>query len=308
MSPLDFDGPTFLLFFVGCMAGSLAFAVVYVLVQRTTRGTLSDEELDAIDGAEIAWLRGGPRLAIAAALAALCRRGLVCIAGPKVAAADSEGAADDRGIGGYRTSTQPHPTSPLEGAALTAIARLRGRATLEDLERERGCREAIAAIDRRASERGLAIDRKRRFRRNAIVIAPIAVTMLIGLAKLVVGGARDRPITLLVFLLLGSFLLVVKLASLVGVRTERGDVAIAELRDRKEALRCTAASAPQQLSPLEVALAAGLYGVEVLGGELESLASVLAPAASRTGCGGGDGGSSDGGSGGGGCGGCGSST
>jgi uncharacterized protein (TIGR04222 family) len=140
---------------------------------------------------------------------------------------------------------------------------------------------------------------------------------LFGTIKIAVGLSRDKPVAFLVVACVATVVTAIILACVPVHRTRRGDLVLAELKQRHAALQTTAGSAPGTLHGHDLALAIGLFGMGVLAaGPLAALHRGLTPPASLSGggdvgggcgggCGGGGGGGCGGGGGGGGCGGCG---
>jgi len=143
----------------------------------------------------------------------------------------------------------------------------------------------------------------------------MAMVLVLGIAKVIVGISRNRPVIFLVFLCIATMILVAVFGKLPAVRTRSGDRLMASLRRRNSALQATARSAPQNLADTDLALAIALFGPAVLAsGALRDLRQALWPvntsweggsSCGGASCGGGGGGCSGGGCGGGGCGGCG---
>ena len=137
--------------------------------------------------------------------------------------------------------------------------------------------------------------------------ANVTGVLLFGLAKVGVGLYRDRPVGLLVALVIGTFVLGALLEARKPLRTSAGDAALNKLRHSHR----RAARAPL---PSELALAVALTGGAVLAGTAYAGYGRTIPSGSTgsSGDGGGDSGGSSGdsgggdsGRGGGGCGGCG---
>jgi uncharacterized protein (TIGR04222 family) len=144
---------------------------------------------------------------------------------------------------------------------------------------------------------------------------PTLAVIALGVAKVIVGLQRNRPV---VFLLIGLALLIVMGLLVVRIgrgRTIAGWRTLRALRAEREPLRVAAASRAERLSTGDLAWAVSLYGVGVLQGTVwaDAVSATKPPRPSVTdggnsssGCGTGSGGSCGGGCGGGGCGGCGS--
>ncbi len=135
------------------------------------------------------------------------------------------------------------------------------------------------------------------FRRTGAVV--LAVPLVLGMMKVVVGSQRHRPVDLLVLLMIGTVVIGATLLLQQPLRTEAGSAALDQTRRRN----ARAARAP--LTD-ELPLAFALTGAAVLlGTPLDAFGRKLQGTGTMAvvGCGGGGGGSGCGG--GGGCGGCG---
>jgi uncharacterized protein (TIGR04222 family) len=124
-------------------------------------------------------------------------------------------------------------------------------------------------------------------------VLPLALVLLLGLAKIAVGLSRDKPIGILAFLCAVTGAIVLITAFKRPQRTRAGDALLRELNERYARI----ARAPRDS---ELALAVALVGTAALAGS-----AFDAYHQARQGSGSGDGGSSGDGDGGSGCGGCG---
>jgi uncharacterized protein (TIGR04222 family) len=140
----------------------------------------------------------------------------------------------------------------------------------------------------------------------------LGIVWLAGLAKLLIGINRDKPV---LFLLLGlvALLFVISMMLRIPLRTRRGDERLRELKDEHRRLQyLDISSGYGAFAPVasgDLMLAAGLFGLAALHHpDVNMLEKSLKPVSSdyaSGGCGGGGGGCGGGGCGGGGCGGCG---
>lgn len=308
MSPFDLTGFDFLRVYLG----GVAFALVATLILRAfIRGGFSepsDEVLEQVGPYDAAYLRDGPRGAILAGIAALVQQGRVQLdASGGVTLTDAGPPRELVAEGVYRGVITAHET-PLERAIVAAIA-----AGADDCGQViEACAEDTRELELRAAALGLAHTRLGLLVRSWGARLPVLLLIAFGAIKILVGLSRDRPVGFLV----GLVLLTLNLLFIRERRrrTRRGDRALALLEDRNAALESTARTAPEQLSPADVALAAGLFGGGALwGAPFSGLAVAGAgPAQSKSAwsassCGGSScsTGSSCGSSCGGGCGGCG---
>ena len=137
-------------------------------------------------------------------------------------------------------------------------------------------------------------------RLRLIAAAPLLLALCFGLAKLIIGVERGKPVAFLAILVLVTvFLAIVRFGS-INSATGEGQGLLKRERERSDRMR----RAPMRD---EMGTSVALFGTAVLAGSEISAFHTLR---SRSSDGGGDGGSSagggDGGCGGGGCGGCGS--
>ncbi|PJJ59522.1 TIGR04222 domain-containing membrane protein [Hymenobacter chitinivorans] len=181
---------------------------------------------------------------------------------------------------------------PPEGTTLDAVRRRASQPTIE----------AVQALDAGLEAQGWLLPEAERARLNKPVILALVLLGLFGLAKVVVGLARERPVGFLVATLLGLVVVAVYCYHQRAWATGRGARVLRE---------ATAVVGEEQhsesVSAEYVALSVALFGVQSLNGlGLNHLAILLVPPSQGGDSSGGDSGSSDGGSGcGGGCGGCG---
>jgi uncharacterized protein (TIGR04222 family) len=168
---------------------------------------------------------------------------------------------------------------------------------LEALERE------LEHVEDSLIQKGLLVERAEMKKLRTLTLLPVAGVLVLGLAKLAVGVGRDRPINILIVLIiLGAMLGGMLWQTERFRRSKRGDAALKLLRERHEALPDAVglSEAVGTLSPGHLVLAVGLFGTAALAGpQYKDLQGYLQ---SPSGGGGGDGGGDGGG---GGCGGCG---
>lgn len=273
MNPFELPGPEFLQFYLVLI---LVVAVAALAVRTLLRLPGGDPELKALDldPFEIAYLDGGERKAITAGLASLVHR--------QILHADSQTHQLDR---------QNNP--PKDGHALewglflavegpTSIAAARARV-----------RNELASLALRLQSLGLVLtESQARVVGFGSALLWFALA-LFGVVKIQIGVERHKPVGLLV--LLCVLTAVVGLLFLVKrpLRSRRGDVALARLRDTNAALQSQALSNPKNLSGTDLALAVGLFGMGVLtAGRLAHLQTALKSAAWSSGWSSGTGGSS----------------
>lgn len=308
LNPYDFNGPTFLMFYV--IAAVVIFQIAFVakmLILRKTEGgtpaisTRAQEIADQLTPYEAALLAGGRERAVLTACAALSQHGITEI--------DRTDRCLKRKEGGW--SHDPGAMQPMEEAILAYT-----RNGVLSMERAKNVLSPqLDDIERKLERSGLIPDCNQL---AAARLIPFGITMVSAIAfavpKLMVGVGRDKPVTLLVFEMLlwmaVSFLFLLVRAETTGL----GDTVLQILKTRSSALKLTIQSNPTALSIFDTALAYGVFGALITFGDpFIDAQRALRPqptySSSSSGCGGGSscgGGSCGGGGCGGGCGGCGS--
>lgn len=297
MNPFDLRGPDFLILF-GVLS---ALTVVLAAVLRwSLRGPDGDGPIEVSDLSpyHIAYLAGGARLPIHAAVAALVKEDAIHVSKSKHTLS--------------RKDQVPEQAHPLERAVHAHVA-CSGEMTLSELGRIDS--KSLTRLHQELEEQGLLVaPAEAGLARVLPTLLVLAVTLL-GMIKVAVGVARDRPV---LFLVLGCVATaVVAFAGFARpvLRSRRGDRLLARLRAEHAPLASTAHARAEALAASDVTLAVGLFGIGILAtGPYADLraarkASDTAGWSSHcgSGCGGGGGGGGcgGGGCGGGGCGGCG---
>jgi uncharacterized protein (TIGR04222 family) len=298
----DLSGPEFLgAWILGWAVVILAVYIMRAIVTRS-RSRASAEELAAkLHPTEIGYMIGGIDRAVEAAIAGLHHRGQIEL-DPETNELRATGKAGDtvlrpdgvfRGVivGGYLSRVEAHVLERLP-------------ATARDLCRNTESLEVV--LRRKLEEQGLLVED--RSRAGHVLRSPAYLWTLVGVIKLFIGIARDKPVFFLVLLLFGAgfALWMIKAPRLTSLGTELQ----ALLEQRYAALETTARTAPQQLDASDMTLAYGVFGYLVAPAALmlampSYQGAVLASTTSASSCGGGSScGSSCGGGCGGGCGGC----
>lgn len=296
MNPFDLKGPDFLGLYIGLFVASLIAAVVLIYFLRTP----SDEprfDLDRLKPYHVAYLAGGARGALAAAVAKLIEQG-VLKAGLSSGTLTQEGSL----------SSDSDPVEEFACERLDNVKDMKQSVWNNESpfsEIRRGL-ESLELIPSRSEQLGIAVKAS----------IPFFLLSAFGLIKILVGLSRGKPVLILVVLAAATLIIAV-LACMIRVpRTRRGDKALALLRSENAALQATAKTNAGDLAPNDLILAAALFGVA--GVALPSLGDYQrALAAQQVGSTGGSGGCSGscgsscgggggcgGGCGGGGCGGC----
>jgi uncharacterized protein (TIGR04222 family) len=286
-------GPTFLVLYglLAIMIGaSWWLARQQVLASRgfpVPPGELSRRPQD------LAYLNGGPQLAVFSALSAMRLHGWVSVSSGAVRAVGTVGP----GATDLERAIHAVTTKPVHRLALPA---------------ERPVGTALEAIAQRLVRTGLLVpdEARLRLRRIGFWMAGAAV---LGVARLVAGLQGGRPVGFLALELAAVTVATIVILRTVPRRTEHGDRVLAELRSLQYDLDPANRPNWTVYGPAAAALGVGLFGVSALwasdpamAAELEAQRAAAMGGASGYSGGGGDGGSGDGGGsscGGGGCGG-----
>ena len=299
-NPLDFTGPTFLVFFALATIMAIAASLLLRWVLRASEAP-SDAKLSDMDPLQLALLQDQGRIRFAqAGMAALVSSGR---------AAFGEETSTILGIKVGNTPTfrvEPHPVIE-DSECLRRLQRhlsALGTAKLADAVKEAyaGARQEEEEL----KQRGLLTDAWYGSPKLWLTAAPLLAVLMLGLAKISVGIARDRPVA---FLVIGCA--VVAIIMFVGFfrkprRTTAGDKILAAARLEYQALRRATEQGAASVEPASLALAVGLFGTTFLAGSpLDQLHSHWPRNVDGGGASGGCGGGCGGGGCGGGCGGCG---
>lgn len=285
LDPLDWPGPAFLALYLCLAIGGLVLAFALCDRLRDAGDGAASDDLDLL---EAAWLAGGPGRATATVVAGLIEAGEARLAPRGPFAVDSTITVESG------SGPLPDFLAPFRGLAQGAVSHGALR---------RAVRAQLAPLRAGLERRGLVPDAARRARMLRTVPLVLGPVVLFGIAKALVGAARDRPVGILVLLILATIVLGGLVIARLPDRTERGDAALARCRARFR----RAAEAPRAE---EVLFAFALGGAAALvGTHLDAYGRLLRTdggGGGDGGCGGGHGGGDGGGDGGGGgCGGCG---
>ncbi|GAB6845413.1 uncharacterized protein (TIGR04222 family) [Methylorubrum rhodinum] len=276
LNPIDWPGPEFLALYLCLALGGLVLAFLLCDRLRDAGDGAADDDLDLL---EVAWLAGGKGRAAETVVAGLIEAGEARLA-PRRMFFDGSEITVEPGTGPL-----PDFLAPFRGLVHGSVS----YGTLQ-----RAVRERLPPLRAGLERRGLVPDSARRARILRTVPMVLGPVILFGIAKALVGAARDRPVGFLLFLILATIVLGGLVIAGVPDRTERGDAALARCRARFR----RAAEAPRAE---EVLFAFAVGGAAALAGtHLDAYGRML-----RAHGGGGDAGGGGDGSGGGGCGGCG---
>ena len=271
MSLFDLRGPDFLLFMVIAGGASVVLSVVLKRLVRVPGGALTSAELDALDPYAIAYLLGGAQRVVRAALVALGRRGLVEMNDDELVRCGDAPPYEIAAVGVYRgIPREPDKLHPVEQAVFDQLDEPRSSVAFIAEAVEAPCQQLEDELVARGLFSSVAAHRLHRW----LVRLPILVVIALGMIKVGVGVARDRPVFLLVLLLVALGYVTAKM-TLKSRSTRRADATIASLTEQNAALKDTAATAPEQVTNGETALAYALFGSIAVGGSLAAMSQFL---------------------------------
>lgn len=254
-------GPGFLGFW---LAGWLVVAVAVVVIRHLlagARGTEPPEDVGRrLPPTTLAYLVGGARRAIEAAVAGLHHRGLVEFQGTVVHRTDAERARLEVQRGVYRGWADAAET--LCAVEREVLAQL--PASVAELEHT----TATAELEHALEQERLLVDRGAG-RRLLLWLVP-GGWLALGAMKLLVGMSRGHGVTFLFILLIVAATVTRRLVRLPRL-TWVGQRVVAAMRDANHGLELTAQTAPAQLSGTDMTLAYALYGHAAIGIALAAL-------------------------------------
>ncbi|TCK20484.1 TIGR04222 domain-containing membrane protein [Pseudonocardia endophytica] len=290
------SGSTFLVIYI-------VLAVVVLGVAISIRRSLRSGRPVSADGLQsrpedVAYLNGGPDLAVYAALSSMHVEGSIATSGPSA-------------VGIVHSVGTARQASPLQNAIHGAAARPTPRRTLPVEPRVAA---ALAEIRDRLERAGLYLteEQRRSYRRPAFLMLAV---LAFGIVRAIAGVSNGRPVGFLSFLLFVVAGATLILFARVPLRTAAGDTALAAQRQRHTALSPSMRPDWGAVGAGGAALSVGVFGVGALLAAQPAFAEELEAQKSAAmggggggffsgdgGGGGGDGGGG-GGCGGGGCGG-----
>jgi uncharacterized protein (TIGR04222 family) len=236
-------GPAFLVGYLVLVAGAV---LVTMRVRVAIRRGAADPDLENLDPRQVAFLAGGRRLAVYAALAALHRSGAV----------------------GPRPGRGPRATGPLPAGAAgldravhaaagdgTRVARLSGDPSVQrslddlrlDLERGRLLVSRTRAVGYRAA---------------ALILLPV---IAFGGVRVAAGARANRPAGILILLVVASACwLIASLLASPPWRTKAGDTAVLRSRARYGHLAPAHHPSYRTYDPAKAAMGVALFGASAL--------------------------------------------
>jgi uncharacterized protein (TIGR04222 family) len=297
LNPLDMSGKQFLLFYAILFGVALVLGIVLRMWSTATQEP-SEKDLD-VDADELAYLNGGQKQMTQAVIAGMIHQGTIELRNEKK---------------GWLSSDDPrlYAVKPLPTDA-DKLARLVHKEADQKSGLEIKSLPAVVAplaerVKQSLEDRGLLSSAKRVW----IAGVPMAIVLLLGIAKLGVGLWRDKPVGFLIFgcIVAGvATWLLIKPSRLSG----KGRSVLSSWKSRHAHLQ-TAPTTGDGVSATDMALAVGMFGLAATAiPPFHDLRKALGSGNTGSSCGtscgsGGSCGSScggGGGCGGGGCGGCG---
>jgi uncharacterized protein (TIGR04222 family) len=300
LNVFDYRGEEFLQFYItGFGLAHLASLLLMHNARADRQERLSDATLT--DPYEIAFLGGGGRRMVDAALAALFTRGLLKLDTPKNGRATlgASHLGDDTGM---------NPVEHQVWRALPTGSRTEVRHVRKALI------PVAQAMQESLAERGYVFHPSKLTRLSWFAALPMLFMLIIGAYKVWVGISREKPVILLIVCLFISVLVLCLRMSLMRKRTAAGQALWNRLNRRKHISPLVERDGTHVLDPTLAAMAVALGGSAALATpSFQPLHSAIhhQTPGSGGGCGSGGCGSSSGGGGcgggcgGGGCGGCG---
>ncbi|HUL67873.1 MAG TPA: TIGR04222 domain-containing membrane protein [Burkholderiaceae bacterium] len=289
LNPLDLSGPAFLAFYVFALIAAHFVGEALTLLCRSKHADSANLP-ENLQPAEAAFLAGGTERAVDTALVRLLHDDLIAV---------------KPGGGGFETKAAKADTlqlSDLQRDVYREIARNNG--SVDALHRLKSAFLARTEVRLSSDRLLLARDGAEATCLRGAKASPFAAVIALGIAKILVGIARHRPVTfLVVFVLVSLVILGIKLFKL-PLRSARGEAALRNLKRRNAALETTVRRRSRELDDATLLFAIALFGPQVLASS--ELAWMHQGFINRqSGSSDSGGGSCGGGCGGGGCGGCG---
>ena len=313
MNPFDFDGPTFLTFYIVLSV----LAVLGALICRSALRTPDDPNIniDSLANNEsIAALQGKWQSVLHVALSKLLREKAIEFDKRKKVVGNT--VVPLTGIYFLTANREPNESDTyLEQAILQKT--VGDGMQVEEIGRDTAIQFQAERVIEIGESKGLLETKSSYLSAQLSAAFLTGATILMGISKLVIGISRDKPVGLLI---LGLLALIITTFFILKrpKRTKTGDRLLQELQLQHYSLKKQAIKKGKNLSPEEIGLAVGLFGISTCAAaELKRLQTeVKSASAGSGGCGadftigGWDGGDTGGASGcggggcGGGCGGC----
>lgn len=245
ISPLDLTGREFLTLYAICFFPAVVFGIVVRVATRHPKVEFGTE-LPKLGGYETAYLGHGASGVCYATIAALVRRGSLTF--------DAKRRQLNVGI-------VPPPGDPISAQVIKSVDADRSlRGIAADLQ------PAVEAIRDELTKLGLLVPEALRRRVRLTAVLPIAMLLLLGLAKIGVGMAREKPVS---FLVIGSIAATIATLCVGGIpfeRSERGSRALEAMRHAERANEHAAFATESNVGHSGLVAAFGLFGLSALHG------------------------------------------
>lgn len=234
-------GPTFLALF----AGAAGVLVIAAFVHRAILFAGHHTPVDQLHPQQVAYLNGGPKLAVYASLAGLKSSGAI-------------------GVGPGRTLVasghMPAGATSLDQAIYNAAGRgVRAR----DVNSDQWVSMALTSLREDLERRGLAPAEGTRVAARVVPLAMLALLAL-GVARLIAGISGDKPVGFLIALLIVWVFVSIGFFASVPTQTRAAKRALAELRRRHSYLSPSMGPAYATYGAAGLALGVGLFGAASL--------------------------------------------
>ncbi|MDI5981360.1 TIGR04222 domain-containing membrane protein [Amycolatopsis magusensis] len=292
--PWGISGPMFIGLYVCLLIAPLVVAVLGRMALAAA-GSRSADSYRPGNVYEVAYLAGGADRVTETAVASLLERGTF--------RADSTGQVHGAGA---------VPDDAVERAVHHIVQR-RGSVKMPGLRKEMRSADVIRGMEQHLARAGLIRPVRGRARLRRLVHLLYLAVLAVGVARLVNGISLDRPVGVLIFLVILAAVATLIATAVArstprGRPTAQGSVQLASARNWQSRQQAATAGGAPPRSSSALPMLAGAAGAVAIGGMMmypdEEMRTALA-APSSGGASGGDGGGGSCGGGGGGCGGCG---
>jgi uncharacterized protein (TIGR04222 family) len=247
MNPFDWSGPEFLALYVAVLIGAIGIAIGLRWLLRLPACEPPAEALE-LSPYLLAYLAGGARRAIDTVIVRLMR---------------SRSLALDADTGKLcQQGDSPSPKANKLKRVVYAAAGPKPGKHINDIH------AAAAAVADQMREPlksfGLVLTAGEAVTLRLTSAAVIILAGLFGLAKVIIGVARDRPVGFLRGLLVLTLIVAVVFVIKRPFRSRRGDTLLRRLRHDNAALQYAAGRSVNRLADTDLVLALGLFGLSVL--------------------------------------------
>jgi uncharacterized protein (TIGR04222 family) len=236
-------GPTFLAYFIGA---TVAVAVLSAIHRKILFRGDRTARVDDLGAQQVAYLNGGDRLAVYAALGGMRAAGLI-----------------GTGPGHTLVQTGPLPggVTPLDAAIHNAAGRqVRSRAVLED----QWVRSALDQLRDALERRGLVVG-KAAVRTARMWGLAAGALVVIGVLRLIAGTQNDKPVGLLIPVLVVAVIVLILVARRgTRVATAAATKGMRDVRQRHEHLAPASSPAYATYGASGAAMGVALFGASTL--------------------------------------------